>query len=75
MRIFEYGDFKIVCNSESTRSGFRHIATLLKNGREIEKTKICYLNRTWESFEFESILNKLINQNEELKLITISEKI
>jgi hypothetical protein len=69
MRIFDLGGgYSVVCNSESTRSGFRHLATLCLNGQEIDKAKICYLNRTWERFEFESVLNKVISQNKELDL-------
>jgi hypothetical protein len=68
MRSFKLSDeYEVVCESQGTRSGFRHLATLLKNGNEIDKAKICYLNRTWERFEFESVLNKIISQNPELK--------
>jgi hypothetical protein len=69
MRIFDLGGgYSVVCNTESTRYGFRHLATLCLNGQEIDKAKICYYNRTWESFEFESVLNKVIEQNKELDL-------
>ena len=34
---------------------------------EDDRTKICYLNRTWESYEFESVINKLLDRNKELK--------
>jgi uncharacterized Fe-S cluster-containing protein len=68
MRSFKLSDeYEVVCESQGTRRGFRHLATLLKNGNEIDKAKICYLNRTWESYEFESVLNKIIAQNPELK--------
>jgi hypothetical protein len=64
MKIFELGqNYQAVCVFEGTRSGFRHVATLLRNGSEIAKTKICYQNRTWESYEFESVLLKLIDEN------------
>ena len=60
MRIFNLDNqYSIVCNSLDTRNGFKHIATLCKNGYEIGKTKICYLNRTWERFRYESILIKI----------------
>ena len=41
--------------------GFKHVATLHRNGFEISKTKICYLNRTWERFGYESVLQKMVN--------------
>ena len=62
MRIFKLDDvYSVVCNSESTRNGFRHIAVLHKNGYEIARAKCSYLNRTWESYQFESVLLKLVN--------------
>ena len=64
MKIFNLdGVYNVVCNSEGTRSGFRHIATLCRNGYEIAKAKCTYLNRTWECYEFESVLIKIINDN------------
>jgi hypothetical protein len=64
MRIFNLDNkYNVVCNSESTRYGFRHLATLRKNGFEIAKAKACYYNRTWECFEFETVLIKIINDN------------
>lgn len=61
MRIFNLSkNCNVVCNWKSTRSGFKHTANLCKNGYSIYETKICYLNRTWERFEYESILKKII---------------
>jgi len=54
--------YSVVCESKNTRSGFKHVATLLYNGREIESVKICYLNRTWERYEYESVLNKILTK-------------
>lgn len=63
-RIFNLDEkFNIVCNWENTRYGFRHLATLHKNGFSIAKAKICYYNRTWERYEYESILIKIIEDN------------
>jgi len=67
MKTVEYGDFSIKCWSENTRYGFRHLAVLYKNGVEIDKTKACYYNRTWESYEFETVIKSLISNNQELK--------
>jgi len=64
MRIFNLdSEYNVVCNSQRTRYGFRHVATLHKNGYEIARTKCCYYNRTWECFEFESVLQKIVNDN------------
>lgn len=59
-------NYTIVCDFVKTRSGFKHVATLLRNGEEIDDTKVCYLNRTWESFEFETVLRKLLARNKPL---------
>jgi len=64
MRIFNLNnEYNIVCNFENTRYGFRHLAVLCFNGQDIAKTKCCYYNRTWERFEFESVIVKLIEDN------------
>lgn len=63
MRTFRLSEHEnIVCESQPTRSGFRHVAVLLRDGSEIHRTKVCYLNRTWESFEFETVLAKLLEK-------------
>jgi len=67
MKTIEYGDFKIECYSEGTQYGFRHLAVLYKNGVAVDKTKACYYNRTWEAYEFQTVINKLIENNQELK--------
>ena len=55
------------CIAEQTRSGFRHIAIHRKDSVEVARTKCCYQNRTWESFEFESVLRKLLEGNDNAK--------
>ena len=42
----------------------------IKNGFSIYETTICYFNRTWERFEYETILLKVIDnyfENDEQK--------
>ena len=64
MRIFTLNnDYSVVCNSEGTKYGFRHLARLHKNGFSIAKSKICYYNRTWERFQFESVVIRCIEDN------------
>ena len=72
MKTFKINDYiEIVCEWKKTRNAFKHEATLLINGIERETTKICYLNRTWESYEFESVIEKLAEKS---KLLTKEEK-
>lgn len=52
----------IFARSEKTRSGFRHLVSFFKNGSEIESAKVCYINRTWESYAFETAIRKLLEK-------------
>lgn len=62
MRIFNLDNtFSVVCNTKDTRNGFKHVGHLMRGGSEVNETKICYLNRTWERFTYESILYKVVN--------------
>lgn len=64
MRIFNLNEnYSVVCNSEATRNGFRHLATLTRGSHEIAKAKASYQNRTWECYEFETVLLKIVNDN------------
>ena len=64
MRYFSLNDdYAVVCEAQNTRTGFRHVAILLRNGDEIYRTKVCYQNRTWERFQFESVLCKIIRNS------------
>ena len=65
MRIFKITDkIEVVCTSESTRYGFRHLATLLINGIETATAKCTYQNRTWEKYEFQSVLSSVIDKSD-----------
>jgi hypothetical protein len=71
MKTFKLNDhMKIVCDCVKTRYGFRHDAKLYEDGRLIDKAKVCYYNRTWESFEYETVLDSLLRKS---KLFTIAE--
>lgn len=64
-------ELEVVCEWKKTRIAFKHTAILLKNGREINNTVIYYQNRTWECFEFESVIKQLIGKTD---LLTNSER-
>lgn len=49
----------VILWSENTRTGFRHIAVLCFGGYEVDRTKCTYINRTWERYQFESVLLKI----------------
>ena len=63
MTLFKLDEqYTIVCEWKKTRIAFKHTATLLRNGSAIGETKICYENRTWESYEYESVIEKLLDK-------------
>ena len=47
------------CWTENTRYGFRHLCRNIDSLTEYT-SKACYYNRTWESFEYETVLKKAI---------------
>ena len=67
MTEFKYGDFTVLCHSEGTRYGFRHLGDLYINGIFERSDKVCYYNRTWERFEFETLISKLADKCPEFK--------
>ena len=67
MKLFKINEqFSIVCESKSTRNGFKHEATLLSHGDAMEKQKCCYLNRTWEAWTFQTVILNTINKSKVL---------
>lgn len=63
MKIFKLSkNIDIVCQSENTRYGFRHLATMLQNGYEIASAKACYYNRTWECYQYQTVLLDIIEK-------------
>lgn len=68
MTLFEGKEgYSVVCQSQGTRYGFRHVATLLKNGYEVGSAKCCYYNRTWEAYQFDTVRSKLAEKYPEAK--------
>lgn len=49
------------CERKKTRTAFKHEGELFVRGK-CTSAKICYMNRTWERFEFESLLRKLADK-------------
>ncbi len=61
-------EYTIVCETQNTSYGFRHVAEIRERFRvsPLHKTKSCYYNRTWESFEYETVIKKLLDKSEEI---------
>ena len=65
-------EFIFTCYSQSTNTGFRHICTSGYNDTENIKyvksdiiSKVVYLNRAWESFRYETVLRRGIDNLDE----------
>lgn len=55
-------NFKFVNSSRNTRHGFAHDTTLFINNNEITAESAFYLNRTWETYRYQTVmLNAVYN--------------
>ena len=54
-------EYTIWCYSTNTRNGFCHHAETEYNGKEL-KARVSYINRTYERFEFETVIKRLIEK-------------
>ena len=65
MQIFtckKYPEFKIVAHTYENSHNWGHKATLLHNGtHELNTYKITYYNRTWEKYEYQSVIKSVLN--------------
>ena len=57
---------EIVARYGKSRDGFNHFATLYINGVEDVTTKIHYINRTWEVYDFQSVIRQAVDKSENL---------
>lgn len=55
-------DYSVITQWDKTSYGFRHLAKLMKNGVEVAKAKMTYYNRTWERYEYQSVIHSLLNK-------------
>jgi hypothetical protein len=63
MKNFEFGGgkYQVICEYKKTRMAFKHTAIVRdEHYNAISETKICYQNRTWESYEFQSVIHQAI---------------
>jgi hypothetical protein len=70
-------EFNFTCYTQSTSYGFRHICTLGYNNTDVCRyikgdiiSKATYYNRTWERFQYETVLRQGIdnlNESKEVK--------
>ena len=66
-RIFEITpEIKIVARTGKARDGFNHFATLYNRRSADDEVKVHYINRTWESYEFQSVLYRAVEKSRSL---------
>lgn len=64
MKTFQLTEnIQAVANWAKTRNGFKHEATILKNGQEVGFAKVNYLNRTWEAYEYQTAISNAIDKS------------
>ena len=67
MKSFKINDrIEIECEQKKARDGFNHVAILLLDGNVADRARAHYINRTWESYEFQSVMEKLIDKTKAL---------
>ena len=57
-------EFRFVCESLPTRSGFKHVATLFENGDiyPTESATCYYYNRTWECWCYQTVCREVVHK-------------
>lgn len=57
----EGNEYEFICEWKNTRNGFKHECRLFVNGK-FETSATCnYLNRTWESYEYQSVMLRAVS--------------
>ena len=56
----------VVARRGNTKNGFCHIADLYVDGVKVDSSKVSYLNRTWESYDYKTALTNVINKSKHL---------
>lgn len=63
-------NISIDCWTYETRYSWGHKATLYISGYPVKEFKIVYYNRTWEAYQFQSMLYHIADRALKAKLIT-----
>lgn len=64
--IISNNESRLTCYYQSTRTGFRHLCfltSMCEDGEPNTKdyiAKVCYVNRTWETYPYESVLYEAV---------------
>ena len=66
MVTYESGSFKVECESVGTAAGFKHTAKLYIDGKVADRAVCEYADRISESFPFQTVMSKLLDNTEKL---------
>lgn len=53
---------KIVAKWQKTTNGFRHMVEYHNNGKILQTRSVSYLNRSWESYQYETAIKALLDK-------------
>ena len=53
-------EYLFVNEGIGNRSGFVHRSTLMENNHKVATHKVQYINRTWESYRFQTVMQGLV---------------
>lgn len=66
-KTFEVGEHYVFeCKAQRTSYGFRHLVDLRRDGYIVSSAKCCYYNRTWEKYEYQSVMEEAIRKADTL---------
>ena len=60
MKTIKIKDFTFICTSKNTRNGFKHKAQMLINETFVSEATQHWVNRTWESFTYQSVIENCV---------------
>lgn len=55
-------EIRFYCDTTNTQNGFCHHVFALGGGKDYEHSRMSYYNRTWETFEYETVLYHAIEK-------------
>jgi len=72
MRSFNITErIEIRCESKGNMQGFKHVATLYIDGVKRQTASVQYINRTWERYDFQTVMQCLVEKS---KVLSDAEK-
>lgn len=54
-------EFAFVCEYKNKRDGFKHVCDLYKGEKFLQRSTCNYLNRTWESYTYQSVMKQTVS--------------